>query len=99
MAAPSDPTYFWHPSVDRFVASALQHVAPESLIGVLMTGMGADGAKMMAELAKRGGHTIAEAEESAVVWGMPGALVALDGADHVVPLAGIAARLLGLVGR
>jgi two-component system chemotaxis response regulator CheB len=99
MPAPSDPEYHWHPSVDRFVASAMQYVAPECLIGVLMTGMGADGAKMMAELAKQGGHTIAEAEESAIVWGMPGALVALGGADHVVPLAGIAGRLLGLIGR
>jgi two-component system chemotaxis response regulator CheB len=99
MPAPSAPEYHWHPSVDRFVASAMQHVAPECLIGVLMTGMGADGAKMMTELAKQGGHTIAESEESAVVWGMPGALVGLGGADQVVPLAGIAGRLLGLIGR
>jgi len=99
LPAPSAPEYHWHPSVDRFVSSAMQHVAPECLIGVLMTGMGADGAKTMAELAKQGGHTIAEAEESAIVWGMPGALVGLGGADHVVPLSGIAGRLLGLVGR
>jgi len=64
-----------------------------------MTGMGADGAKTMAELARQGGHTIAEAEESAVVWGMPGALVALGGADQIVPLPAIATRLLGLLGR
>lgn len=98
MPAPSSAEYHWHPSVDRFVASAMQHVAPESLIGVLMTGMGADGAQAMAELADRGGHTIAEAEETAIVWGMPGALVGLGGADQVVPLPDIAAQLLSLVG-
>ena len=99
MPAPSDPDYHWHPSVDRFVASAMQHVAPERLVGVLMTGMGADGAKAMTELARQGGHTIAEAEESAVVWGMPGALVGLGGADQIVPLPAIAGRLLSLIGR
>ncbi len=99
IAAPSAPELHWHPSVDRLVASAMGHVAPERLIGVLMTGMGADGAKAMAELAAQGGHTIAEAEESAVVWGMPGALVALGGADHVVPLTAIAGRLMSLMAR
>lgn len=99
MAVPRDTALFWHPSVDRLVMSAMQHVAPERLIGVLMTGMGTDGAKAMAEMAAQGGHTIAEAEESAVVWGMPGALVALGGADHIVPLPAIAARLMGLIGR
>jgi len=99
MPAPSAEEYHWHPSVDRFVASALQYVAPEKLVGVLMTGMGADGAKMMAELARRGGHTIAEAEESAVVWGMPGALVGLGGADQIVPLGEIAGRLANLIVR
>lgn len=99
LAAPSAADFHWHPSVDRLVASAMQHVAPESLIGVLMTGMGTDGARTMAEMAGKGGQTIAEAEESAVVWGMPGALVALGGADHVVPLGSIAARLQGLIAR
>lgn len=98
-AAPSSTEYHWHPSVDRLVASAMQHVAPERLIGVLMTGMGADGAREMALLAERGGQTIAEAEDSAVIWGMPGALVALGGADHVAPLGTIAARLTSLIGR
>ncbi|MDO6416716.1 chemotaxis-specific protein-glutamate methyltransferase CheB [Sphingomonas sp. BIUV-7] len=99
LAAPSAPELHWHPSVDRLVASAMQYLAPERLIGVLMTGMGADGAQAMAKLAEKGGQTIAEAEESAIVWGMPGALVALGGADHVVPLDAIAARLTGLIGR
>lgn len=97
LPAPSDPELHWHPSVDRLVTSAMEHVAPERLIGVLMTGMGADGAKAMTSLANQGGQTIAEAEESAVVWGMPGSLVAMGGADHVLPLVAIAGRLMSLI--
>lgn len=99
LAAPSKAELHWHPSVDRLVESAMQYLAPERLIGVLMTGMGNDGAKEMSELAHRGGHTIAEAEETAVVWGMPGALVAADGADHIEPVDAIASKLTSLVGR
>jgi len=98
LAAPKAPELHWHPSVDRLVASAMQNLAPERLIGVLMTGMGNDGAKTMAELAKNGGHTIAEAEQTAVIWGMPGALVEAGGADHVLPLDAIAAKLNALMG-
>jgi two-component system chemotaxis response regulator CheB len=83
MPAPIDPAYRWHPSVDRMVQSAMKHVAPSDLVGVLMTGMGNDGATAMTALRAAGGHTIAEAEETAVVWGMPGELVRLDGATEV----------------
>jgi two-component system chemotaxis response regulator CheB len=96
IAAPSDPELFWHPSVDRLVASAMAHVAPESLVGVLMTGMGADGARAMTELRAQGGQTIAESADTAVVWGMPGALVAADGASIVAPLDRIASALTAL---
>lgn len=93
-AAPSSSAFRWHPSVDRLVASAMHVAPPEQLIGVLMTGMGNDGAATMAELRGGGGHTIAEAEESAVVWGMPGELVRAGGADVVVPLDRIARCLI-----
>ncbi|MES2492493.1 MAG: chemotaxis response regulator protein-glutamate methylesterase [Pseudomonadota bacterium] len=99
MPAPSSPDHLWHPSVDRLVDSALKYLAPESLIGVLMTGMGADGANAMTELKRRGGHTIAESAATAVVWGMPGALVAGGGASSVQPLDDIAGELLSLAGR
>ncbi len=62
-----------------------------------MTGMGNDGARTMGELRRRGGRTIAEAEETAVVWGMPGELVKAGGADVVAPLDRIAGRLIDLV--
>ena len=75
MSAPAEADYPWHPSTDRLVTSAMEHVAPQQLIGVLMTGMGNDGAEAMASLHEAGGTTIAEAEETAVVWGMPGELV------------------------
>ncbi len=93
MAAPSVPGYPWHPSVDRLVRTAMDHVPAAQIIGVLMTGMGNDGAAAMTLLRGRGGRTIAEAEESAVVWGMPGELVKAGGADAVLPLAHIAAHL------
>ena len=80
MPAPAKADYPWHPSTDRLVRSAMEHVPASQLIGVLMTGMGNDGAEAMAELHRGGGHTIAEAEETAVVWGMPGELVRADGA-------------------
>lgn len=93
-AAPSSEKYRWHPSVDRLVQSAMDTVGAERLIGVLMTGMGNDGAATMTEMKLRGGHTIAEAEESAVVWGMPGELVRAGGAEIVAPLERIAACLM-----
>jgi len=92
--APALPEYIWHPSVDRLVASALRQMAAHGLIGILMTGMGSDGARTMAQLRGEGGHTIAEAEETAVVWGMPGELVRAGGAEIVAQRDDIAARLL-----
>ena len=96
MAAPSLPEHRWHPSVDRLVDSAMQHFPSEQLIGVLMTGMGSDGAEAMTRLRGQGGRTIAEAEESAVVWGMPGELVRRGGAEIVLPLEQIADRLIDM---
>ena len=97
MAAPVRQGYPWSPSTDRLVRSAMEHLPASQLIGVLMTGMGDDGAKAMALLHARGGATIAEAEETAVVWGMPGELVKAGGAGRVLPLPAIAAGLLELV--
>jgi two-component system, chemotaxis family, protein-glutamate methylesterase/glutaminase len=97
MSVPSNPDYPWHPSTDRLVRSAMQYFPAAQLVGVLMTGMGNDGAEAMAKLRAEGGVTIAEAEETAVVWGMPGELVRSGGASHVVPLQGISQRLQRVV--
>jgi two-component system chemotaxis response regulator CheB len=96
MSAPAEATYPWHPSTNRLVESALAHVEPEQLIGVLMTGMGNDGAAAMTRLWHMGGTTIAESEQTAVVWGMPGELVRAGAADWLEPVHKIASRLLQL---
>jgi two-component system chemotaxis response regulator CheB len=93
MTAPPLANYPWHPSVDRLVTSAMDQTSASQIVGVLMTGMGNDGAQAMTRLREQGGRTIAEAEDSAVVWGMPGELVKAGGADYVESLREIAARL------
>ena len=97
MPAPPSSEHRWHPSVDRLVTSAMQHLEAVRVTGILMTGMGNDGAAAMTRLRAAGGRTIAEAEQTAVVWGMPGELVRAGGAQIVVPVDEIAARLLDLV--
>lgn len=97
MSAPQSPDYRWHPSVDRLVESAMEAMPANMLVGVLMTGMGNDGAGSMTRLRGAGGRTIAEAEETAVVWGMPGELVRMGGAEFVAPLDRLADRLLSAV--
>ncbi|WP_029006964.1 chemotaxis-specific protein-glutamate methyltransferase CheB [Azospirillum halopraeferens] len=90
---PVDTARPWHPSVDRLVESALRLVRPDRLVGVQLTGMGSDGAAAMADLHARGGRTIAESEESAVVFGMPHELIRRGGADAVLAVEDIAAQL------
>ena len=97
LPTPSSPEHRWHPSVDRLVDSAAAALPPERLVGVLMTGMGNDGARSMAALRAAGGRTIAESEETAVVWGMPGELVKAGGADVVATLDAIAGKIREMV--
>ena len=94
MPAPASEEHRWHPSVDRLVTSAMRYLPAATLIGVLMTGMGNDGAAAMTRLKDEGGRTIAEAEETAVVWGMPGELVRAGGAQVVAPVQDIARQLM-----
>lgn len=63
-----------------------------------MTGMGRDGADAMTRLHVRGGRTIAEAESTAVVWGMPGELVKNGGAELIRPVDDIASTIVDLAG-
>jgi len=94
MPMPAKRDYPWHPSVERLVTSALELYEPSRMVGVLMTGMGRDGADAMTQLFNRGGRTIAEAESTAVVWGMPGELVKNGAAVHVCPVEEIAAAII-----
>lgn len=97
MSVPARRDYPWHPSVERLVSSALDHYDPTQLIGVMLTGMGRDGTDAMTRLYKGGGHTIAEAESTAVVWGMPGELVKNGGAASVQPVDDVARELINLM--
>jgi two-component system chemotaxis response regulator CheB len=91
------PGHPWHPSVDVLVESALRLVDPRQLIGVQLTGMGNDGARTMAQIKARGGRTIAESEETAVVFGMPAELIKHGGATTVLPCHQVARHLCGWV--
>ena len=73
------------PSVDRLMSSASEHVGSK-LIGVLMTGMGDDGAAGMRAIRDRGGTTIAESADTAVIFGMPNQAIKIGAAEHVLPL-------------
>jgi two-component system, chemotaxis family, protein-glutamate methylesterase/glutaminase len=90
---PEAPGVLWHPSVEVMVDSAMQHFAPQKLIGVMLTGMGNDGAIAMSRLHAAGGKTIAESADTAVVFGMPQELIERRGASMVLPCTGIAAQL------
>lgn len=85
------------PAVDVMFRSIAQNVGSNA-IGILLTGMGADGAKGMKEMHEVGSSTIIQDENTSVVWGMPGAAFKLGCADHVVPLSRVAETLLGLIG-
>lgn len=90
---PSDDERPWHPSTDRLVESALQELSPRQLMGVLLTGMGDDGARAMTDLHRRGGRTIAESEDTTVVYGMPRALIEAGGAEVTLPIESIARQI------
>lgn len=77
------------PSVDVMFRSVAES-AGSSVTAVLLTGMGDDGAAGMKELRETGALTIAQDEESSVVWGMPGSAVRLGAAEEVLPLDRIA---------
>lgn len=81
------------PAVDVLFCSLAQ-CAGKNAIGVLLTGMGDDGAQGLKELQESGAVTIAQDKESSVVWGMPGSAVKLGAVDSVLPLHMIADALL-----
>ncbi len=83
------------PSVDVLFRSVAQNVG-RSAIGVLLTGMGKDGARGLLEMREADCRTIAQDEASSVVWGMPGEAVALGAAQDILPLEGISTRICAL---
>lgn len=93
LPVPENPHYLWHPSVDLMGRSVLEHYDPKRITAVLLTGMGHDGSDAFTEIKKRGGRTIAESEDSAVVYGMPAELVRKGGASLVLDVEKVAAQL------
>ena len=83
------------PSVDVLFRSVAQSAGPNA-IGVIMTGMGDDGAIGLLEMREAGAHTIAQDEASCVVFGMPKEAIALGGAKEVLPLSSIGRMILRL---
>jgi two-component system chemotaxis response regulator CheB len=81
------------PSVDVLFRSVAQEAGPNA-IGVLLTGMGRDGAQGLKEMRAAGCPTLVQDEATSVVWGMPGEAVAQGAAEEVLPLPRLAARVL-----
>lgn len=86
----------YKPSADVMMQSVAD-VYPSRSIGVIMTGMGADGMKGMTSIKEKNGRTIAQDEKSCIVYGMPRAVVEANMADKIVPLSQIAGEIMNMV--
>lgn len=86
------------PSVDVLFRSVAQTAGPGA-VGVILTGMGDDGAAGLAEMREAGAHTIAQDEATSVVFGMPKEAIARGGVQHVLPLSDIPNAILRLAQR
>lgn len=84
-----EPRTLHRPSADELFASVAAHIGPRA-VGVLLTGMGDDGAKGLLSLRASGALTVAQDEGSSAVFGMPRAAVSIDAAVEVLPLDDIA---------
>lgn len=92
----SEPYNRHKPSVDLLFKSMCKS-AGNNAIGILLTGMGADGARGLKEMQNSGAITIAQDEQSSIVWGMPGEAVKLQAADYILPLDKITNKLTTLM--
>lgn len=90
--ADEPPVSRHRPSVDVLFHSVAQHAASNAL-GILMTGMGRDGADGMLAMRRAGAHTIAQDEHTCVVFGMPRAAIDLDAARQILPLDQVPAAI------
>ncbi len=92
------PMNLHRPSVDFLFMSVAKFLAPDA-VGVLMTGMGKDGAKGMLEMKKAGSWTIAQDEATSVIFGMPREAIELGAVDEVLPLGRLRERALASLTR
>ena len=95
---PHPREYVYRPSVDVFFQSVTRHWAGE-VVGVLLTGMGRDGAVGLKALRNQGRHTIAQDQASSAVYGMPKAAATLDAAVDILPLEQISPKVAAVFGR
>ena len=88
-----EPKHSVHkPSIDVFLASVCRHLRGNA-VGIILTGMGADGARGLKTLRDKGHYTIAQDQATSTVYGMPKAAVTLDAAVDILPVQDIAPRL------
>jgi two-component system chemotaxis response regulator CheB len=85
------------PAVDVFFRSVAD-AYPRAVIAVVLTGMGTDGARGVGPLKRSGAYVIAQDEATSVVWGMPGAAVATNQVDEVLPLEAIGPTVASMLG-
>jgi two-component system chemotaxis response regulator CheB len=90
---PENAEFLWHPSVELLGRTALEHYDATHVLGVMLTGMGNDGSDSFSSIKKKGGRTIAESEDSAVVFGMPAELINKGGATVVLHADKIARQI------
>jgi len=95
---PEPVDYPYRPSVDAFFSSLVQHWRGEA-VGVLLTGMGRDGAKGLKIMRDHGWHTIAQDEKSSVIYGMPKAAAKIGAASEILPLDRIGPELIRFLGQ
>ena len=88
-----DPVNRHRPSVEVLIRSAARIVGPNAF-GVMLTGMGADGARAMKEMREAGSYNICQDEASCVVFGMPREAIAAGAAHEVLSLGQIAPHLV-----
>ncbi len=93
---PEPKEIVYHPSVDVFFHSVARYWKGNA-IGVLLTGMGKDGAEGLLALRRRGWHTIAQDESTSVVYGMPRAAVELGAAKEVLPICNVGPNIIDLL--
>jgi chemotaxis response regulator CheB len=93
---PEPRDYLHRPSVDVFFDS-INRLWRGDAVGVLLTGMGSDGARGLKALRNRGHHTIAQDRATSAVYGMPKAAAALNAAVDILPMERIASRLVDVV--
>ncbi len=89
------PVHHQRPSVDVLFHSVARFAAANA-VGVILTGMGADGADGLLAMRKAGARTVAQDEASCVVFGMPREAIRLNAAEHIDPLSAIPRRILEL---